>query len=121
MKAKWITINTVVICALFLRVFFFAGFVLGDDPTCADNVLMITQGHYPPMCEVCVFAFRPLLLSPVALSLKYLGWFEFTFVLPKLLASLISIYLICAIGKLLFDPTTGLVAEYFLTVFPLNK
>jgi hypothetical protein len=43
-------------------------FVLGDDPTYADNALMITQGHYPPMCEVCVFAFRPLLLFPAAVT-----------------------------------------------------
>ena len=98
MKPKWITINTIIVCALFLRVFFFAGFVLGDDPAYADNALRITQGHYPPLCDVCVFAYRPLLLFPVALSLKYLGWSEFTFVLPILLASLISIYLIFALG-----------------------
>jgi 4-amino-4-deoxy-L-arabinose transferase-like glycosyltransferase len=120
MKPKWITINTIIVCALFLRVFFFAGFVLGDDPAYADNALMITQGHYPPLCDVCVFAFRPLVLFPVALSLKYLGWSEFTFVFPILLASLISIYLIFALGTVLFDRTTGLVAASLLTVFPLN-
>ena len=92
MKAQWITVNTRILCALFLRRLFFAGFVSGDDPASARNALVSTHGQYPPPGDVCVCAFRPLVLFPVALSHNCSGWSECAFVFPPLLASLISLY-----------------------------
>jgi hypothetical protein len=117
---KWINITSILLVALALRCLFMAGFVLGDDPTYGLYAHMIIQGMYPPLCDLCVFAFRPLLLLPVALSLDVLGWSEFNFILPILAASLISIYLIYALGRLLFDTQTGLAAGFLLAVFPLD-
>jgi 4-amino-4-deoxy-L-arabinose transferase-like glycosyltransferase len=118
--SKWINITSIVVFALFLRCLFMVGFALGDDHTYAQYAYMITQGMYPPLCDLCVFSFRPILLFSMALSLKVLGWSEFNFVLPILLSSLISIYLVYGLGKVLFDQPTGLVAAFCLAIFPLN-
>ncbi|MBW2552846.1 MAG: glycosyltransferase family 39 protein [Deltaproteobacteria bacterium] len=120
MNRKWINITYILFFALFLRLLFFVGFALGDDPNYADRVYAIIEGHYPSLCKTCVFAFRPILLFFTALPLKYFGWSEFSFILPVLLSSLISIYLIYALGKLLFDQRTGLLAAFCLAIFPLN-
>jgi hypothetical protein len=118
--SKWINITSIVIFALFLRCLFMVGVALGDDYAYGQYAYLITQGMYPPLCDLCVFAFRPILLFSVALSLKVLGWSEFNFVLPILLSSLISLYLIYGLGKVLFDSETGLVAAFCLAIFPLN-
>lgn len=118
--STWITITSILIFGLCLRCLLMVGFALGDDPAYAQYAYLITQGIYPPLCDLCVFSFRPILLLPVALSLKLLGWSEFNFVLPILVSSLISIYLIYGLGKALFDQQTGLVAAFFLAIFPLN-
>ncbi len=120
MNTKWINITYILFFALFIRLFFFAGFVLGDDPNYADCAYTIIKGYYPSLCKTCVFAFRPILLFSTAVPLKYLGWSEFNFILPILLSSLISICLIYKLGKRLFDRKTGLIAAFLLTIFPLN-
>ena len=118
--SKWINITSIVVFAFFLRCLFMVGFALGDDHAYGQYAHMITQGMYPPLCDLCVFAFRPILLFSVALSLKVLGWSEFNFVLPILLSSLISLYLVYGLGKVLFDQQTGLLAAFCLAIFPLN-
>ena len=120
MNSKWINITYILVFALFLRLLFFVGFALGDDPNYADRVYAIIEGYYPSLCKTCVFAFRPILLFFTALPLKYFGWSEFSFILPVLLSSLISICLIYALGKFLFDQKTGLLAAFCLAIFPLN-
>ncbi|MBN2030628.1 glycosyltransferase family 39 protein, partial [bacterium] len=120
MNPKWINIPNILVFSLFLRLLFFIGFALGDDPNYADRVDSIIKGHYPSLCETCVFAFRPILLFFTALPMKYFGWSEFNFILPILLSSLTSIYLIYALGRFLFDQQTGLLAAFCLAIFPLN-
>jgi 4-amino-4-deoxy-L-arabinose transferase-like glycosyltransferase len=116
----FLTISTIIILALIIRILCFSGFVLGDDPSYADDARMISDGRYPPLCDLCVFSFRPVLLYSIGLSLKWLGWSEFNFVLPILLSSLISIYLIYRLAELLFDKHTGLLAALLLSVYPLE-
>jgi hypothetical protein len=117
---RFLTISNIIILALLIRMLCFSGFVLGDDPNYADDARTILDGSYPPLCDLCVFSFRPVLLYAISASLKWLGWSEFNFVLPILLSSLISIYLIYRLGELLFDRHTGLLAALLLTVYPLD-
>ncbi len=117
---RFLTIHNILILALVIRILCFSGFVLGDDPNYADDVRTILDGSYPPLCDLCVFSFRPVLLYAISSSLTWLGWSEFNFVLPILLSSLISIYLIYRLAELLFDRQTGLLAALLLTVYPLD-
>jgi len=117
---RFLTISNIIILALLIRTLCFSGFVLGDDPNYTDYARTIIDGSYPPLCDLCVFAFRPVLLYSIGLSLKWLGWSEFNFVLPILLSSLISIYLIYRLAELLFDKNTGLLAALLLAVYPLD-
>jgi len=119
-KKCFIQISHILLVALILRVLLMAGFVLGDDPFYGAYARMMIQGQYPLLCDSCVFVFRPVLLLFVALSLKFFGWSEFSFVLPILVSSLVSIYLIYELGKHLFDRAAGLLAAAFLGVFPLD-
>ena len=81
--SKWISITSIVVFALFLRCLFMVGFALGDDHAYAQYANMITHGMYPPLCDLCVFAFRPILLFSVALSLKVLGGLSLTLFFPS--------------------------------------
>jgi 4-amino-4-deoxy-L-arabinose transferase-like glycosyltransferase len=115
-----LNINNIMILALIVRIGCFGGFVLGDDPGYAEDAQLIIEGGYPPLCDLCVFSFRPILLYSMELSLKWFGWSEFNFVLPILLCSLISIYLIYRLAEMLFDKSTGLLAAVLLSVYPLE-
>ena len=119
-RNTFFNISTIIILALIIRVIFFSGFVLGDDPNYADDARTILDGSYPPLCDLCVFSFRPVLLYSISLSLKWLGWSEFNFVLPILLSSLICIYLIYKLAEMLFDKNTGLLAALLLSIYPLD-
>ncbi len=119
-RNTFFNISTIIILALIIRVIFFSGFVLGDDPNYADDARTILDGSYPPLCDLCVFSFRPVLLYSISLSLKWLGWSEFNFVLPILVSSLICIYLIYKLAEMLFDKKTGLLAALLLSIYPLD-
>ena len=93
---------------------------MGDDPGYANYAATILKGTYPPLCDTCVFSFRPVLLFSIASCLKIFGWNQFSFILPILISSIVSICIIYLIGKLLFDKATGLLAAFLLTIFPLN-
>jgi len=113
-------IYVIVLFGTALRLALFSGFVMGDDPGYADFISRILQGTYPPFCDTCVFSFRPLVLYPSALSMAVLGWSPFSFVLPVLLSSIFTIYVIYWIGTILFNRPAALLAAFLLTVFPLN-
>ncbi len=119
-RNTFFNISTIIILALIVRVLFFSGFALGDDPNYADDARTILDGSYPPLCDLCVFSFRPLLLYSISLSFQWLGWSEFNFVLPILLSSLMCIYLIYKLAEMLFDKNTGLLAALLLSVYPLD-
>lgn len=120
MSIDKIKIHHILLLALGLRLAFGTGFVLGDDPAYGDLATQIIGGRYPALCDICVFSFRHVLLSCIALSLSLGGHSEFMYTLPILLSSIVCVYLIFALGSMLFDRTTGLLAAFFLAVFPLE-
>ena len=91
-----------VLFGFLLRLVLFSGFVLGDDPAYADLVSQIIKGSYPQIGTRGVFACRPLILYPVALSIYLFGWFEWSFVLTIFIASLINIVLVYLAGTVLW-------------------
>ncbi len=119
-RAGLINIATIVLLATALRLALFSGFVMGDDPAYADYALIILKGGYPPLCELCVFSFRPILLFSIAGCFKLFGWNQFAFVLPILISSIASVYIVYLLGKVLFDEASGLVAALLVSIFPLN-
>lgn len=117
-------ITAVVLLLIFacgLRLFFFSGFVLGDDVGYAYCVSYLVKGSYPPITDIgSVIACRPTLLYFVALPIYLFGWFEWSFVLPILLASLVNTVLIYIAGNKLANPLAGILAALAYVTFPLD-
>ena len=103
-----------------VRLLFFSGFVLGDDPVYADHIAQILNGSLPNIGPYDVFACRPLVLYPVALCIRLFGWFDWSFVLPILLASLCNTVLAYAAGTRLAGSCAGFFAAAAYIVFPLD-
>ena len=49
----FIKIPHIIIFALIVRIIYFSGFVLGDDPNYAENARIIGEDNYPSLCDVC--------------------------------------------------------------------
>ncbi|MBN2106914.1 MAG: glycosyltransferase family 39 protein [Deltaproteobacteria bacterium] len=103
-----------------VRLLLFSGFVLGDDPAYADYTAQILNGTLPIIGTHGVFACRPLMLYPIALCIKLFGWFDWSFVLPVLLASLFNTALAYAAGARLAGSCAGFFAAAAYSVFPLD-
>jgi len=115
-----VTISLLLVCACSLRLLLFSGFVLGDDPAYADFVSHILNGSYPPVYSHSVFACRPIILYSIALPVYLFGWFEWSFVLPILLASLTNTGLVYLAGNTLWGPLAGVLAALVYMTFPLD-
>ncbi len=103
-----------------LRLMLFSGFVLGDDAAYADLASRIIQGSYPPIGTHGVFSCRPLVLYPIAFFIYLFGWFEWSFVLIILIASLINIVLVYVGGMLFFNSLAGILSALAYITFPLD-
>jgi 4-amino-4-deoxy-L-arabinose transferase-like glycosyltransferase len=106
--------------SLFLRLWLFCGFGIGDDPGYAFHVHQILTEGYPDIGDNAVFLLRPVLLYPMAVSVRLLGWTEAAFVLPILAASLLGILCTYVLGTLLHGRTAGLLSASALALFPLD-
>ena len=103
-----------------VRLYFFSGFVLGDDPTYAQYVSQILKGEYPKIEKYAVFACRPLLLFLTAIPIYLFGWQEWSFVLPILIASLLNIVIVYTAGNKLHSPLAGILGALAYLTFPLD-
>ena len=115
-----ITILLLLICAGGIRLFLFSGFVLGDDPAYADFVSRILKGSYPPIGSHSVFTCRPIILYAIAFPVCLFGWYDWSFVLPILLASLSNTALVYLAGNRLSGPLAGVLAALVYITFPLD-
>ena len=105
---------------IIIRIYFFSGFVLGDDPTYAQYVSLILKGNYPKIDEFAVFACRPVLLFVTAIPVYLFGWQEWSFVLPILIAALFNITIIYLAGNRLHSPLAGILGALAYLIFPLD-
>ncbi len=109
------------IFACSLRLVFFSGFVLGDDIGYAHCVSYLVKGSYLPITgPESVLAFRPVILYFIALPIYLFGWFDWSFVLPILLASLVNTVLIYIAGNKLVNSLAGILAALAYVTFPLD-
>ncbi len=115
-----VTISLLLVCACIIRLFLFSGFVLGDDPAYADFVSQIIQGPYPHIGIRSVFTCRPIVLYSIALPVYLFGWFDWSFVLPILLASLACTVIAYLAGNKLSGPLAGILAALAFMTFPLD-
>jgi 4-amino-4-deoxy-L-arabinose transferase-like glycosyltransferase len=103
-----------------VRIIFFIGFGLGDDPVYAKIVNSITHGGLQALNLNYGVYYRVGLFLPIQLFFSIFGINDFSFVLYPFLASLGSIIVIYFIGKELFGKETGLIAAILLALCPFD-
>ncbi|MBS3052281.1 MAG: glycosyltransferase family 39 protein [Candidatus Aenigmarchaeota archaeon] len=102
--------------SLILRLIFFSGDGLGDDPVYFAAFKNIYNGHITNSQYYYRFSYW----IPLIIIWKLFGISEFTFILPVLLSSLGNIYLVYLIAKELFDFKTGIIASVLMAVNPFE-
>jgi 4-amino-4-deoxy-L-arabinose transferase-like glycosyltransferase len=111
---------TILFGSLALRLLFFSGFGLGDDPGYASEVNNILTDGYHDIGPRAVFLLRPITLLAIAGSIRLFGWSEAAFVLPVLVASLVGIGSAYLLALLLFGRTAAVLSACALSLFPLD-
>ena len=110
----------VVFLGLFLRVTYFVG------PCCDDDVAYLNVAHefmklnFIDLKNGFIFAYRTMMVVPIAISFKILGISEFTASMYILLSSIGSIIVAFLIGKLLFNNYAAFLAALLMTFYPLE-
>ncbi len=94
--------------------------MLGDDPAYSDYVSQILKGTYPDIGTHSVFACRPIVLYAIALPVYLFGWFDWSFVLPILMASLACVMIVYLVGNHLSGMWAGVIAAVVFITFPLD-
>jgi len=120
MKLKHLPIFGVILFAIVIRIIFFCGYCLGDDPVYFAYANMIADYHYPSFNILNPFAFRPLFLLPIGLSLYLFGRSETALILPVFIASIITVILTYLIAKKLWGYWEGVLSALFLAIFPMD-
>jgi 4-amino-4-deoxy-L-arabinose transferase-like glycosyltransferase len=118
--ATYALLALIVLTSVIIKAQYFIGFGLGDDPIYFSLSNNILHGHWPVYSYLNQYAYRPLLLLASAASLWLFGVNDFSFVLPILAASLLSIVVIFSLGATLFNRQTGLLAALLLCVMPAS-
>jgi len=108
----------IILLAIFLRYFFFIGLNLNDDLTYLNSAHAITQNNFK--FSTWIFSVRLMMNYPIAFFFVLLGVSDFSASLYILLCSIGSVILAYLIGELLFDKKIGLLAAFFMAIFPLE-
>lgn len=116
----FVVVFALVAIAAGVRLWFFSGFVLGDDPGYADLVRLIIDAGYPRVESHSVLAARPVVLYSIALTVYLFGRIEWAFVLPFFLASLLNTAVVYLAGNRLAGPAAGVIAGSAYLAFPLD-
>ena len=114
-KSDDLALGLLLLVALAVRLYFFCGLALRDDPAYSSLVHEILTKGYPSVHHEAsraylsnlglhsVFVGRPVFLLLIAASAKIFGWSEFSLVLPTLLCSLGTIVVTYQIGRICFS------------------
>ncbi|MBU0762665.1 MAG: glycosyltransferase family 39 protein [Candidatus Altiarchaeota archaeon] len=109
----------ILIFSIIVRLYYFIGLHFSDAPSYvgyAQSVLDGTykvKGDYPPHN-------RLFFIFPIALSIKLFGFSEWSVVLFTFICSVTAVLTTFFLGKLLFNPETGLLASFLLAVYPID-
>ncbi len=110
----------ILIFAAFLRLIFFVGPCCDDDVAYLNSAYNIVKLNFVELHNGYSFAYRTMMILPMALSFKIFGISEFTASLYILLTSLGSIIVAFFIGKFLFNARVGIFASLLLAFYPLE-
>ncbi|MCM0605443.1 MAG: hypothetical protein KA715_05085 [Xanthomonadaceae bacterium] len=110
----------IIFFAAVIRLFYASGYGLGDDSSYVFQINSILSGRYHYYPPYDVFALRPSIILPLALSVKLLGQNEIAFILPVFIASLITLFSCYQITKIIWDEKTALFSTLALSLFPLD-
>jgi len=108
----------ILVLALAMRLFFFNGLNWDDDPDYVNRSYLVKTG------QAFIFTdnngFRIGTYYPAALAYALFGINDFSCGVYALIVSLASVVVIFLLGKLLFNPRTGLIAALLLAFYPLD-
>lgn len=108
----------ILILGLFLRMYFFVGVNRSDTPLYLHSANRVLNGEF--YLGSFIGKTRIMMIYPIAFFFFLFGINELSAALYPLLTSLGSILVIFYIGRLLFNKKVGLLAAFFLSIFPLN-
>ena len=111
-----ITIFAIVLAGLAIRLIYFSGDGLGDDPNYFNAFKLIYDGHLFNTQYHHRFSYW----LPQVIIWKLFGISEFTFILPVLLSSLGCIYVVFLITRELFGADTAFIAAALMAVNPFE-
>jgi len=104
--------------ALILRLTFFTGLNWSDDLVYVDYAHRVTKGDF--FIGPDLLALRRMMFYPIAFFFWIFGVNNFSVVMYSLICSLGEIIMVYYLGKKFFDIKIGVLAAFFLSVFPLN-
>ena len=119
-RGKYALLAFIVLTAVIIKVQYFIGFGLGDDLSYVSLSNNILRGNWPVYAYLNQYAYRPLLLLTLSTSFWLFGANDFSFILPIIAASLLSIVVVFILGSALFNRQIGLLAALLLSVMPAS-
>jgi hypothetical protein len=102
---------------LVLRVTYFSGYGLGDDPIFRNDIATVLRGSPPGSLQN---GYRVLWWLPTAVSCRLLGFNEVGLTFPITAFACLGIALVYLQGKALWGLTGGLIAASLLIVHPID-
>lgn len=109
----------ILVLALIIRLKFFVGFGLGDDPYYAYISKNFLERGFSGLNPIGS-NFRIGIWIPVSISYKLFGINDFSYVLFPLLCSLGSVITLYFIGKELFNQRVGAISAFLLAINPFD-
>jgi len=119
----------ILVFALFLRLYFFSGFQLTDDPVYCYYANKVLDGEFYFGNDIegmvlmridPIMTCRLVQIYQTAISFYLFGINSYSIAIYPLLASLGSIIVIFYLGKIIFNEKIGLLSAFLLSIFPLN-
>lgn len=111
----------IIILAAIVRIIFFMGHVFSDDSYYSQLAISFLEGRYPQgYIGYPIDLARKLITAITAAGFMVFGKNEIGSIAFPFLFSLLSIGLIYAITKEIFDKKTALISAFILAIFPID-
>jgi len=107
----------ILVCAIFIRIYFFVGLNWSDDPYYVFLATKIFDNGFVPTDNT---GLRIGLHYPVGFFFKIFGVNQISAIMYPLICSILSIILVYQIGSTFFNERLGILSALLLSVFPLD-
>jgi len=119
-KSTILAVLSILLIGLVIRLEYFVGPCCDDDVSYLDVAHNIMSLNFIDFRSSYVFAYRTMMVAPIALSFRIFGVSDVTASLFVLLTSVGSIAVAFAIGRMLFNENTGIIAALLMSFYPLE-